>query len=313
MKYVIGIDSGGTKYLLKAADLNGRALAVWQGEPASPHRMDGQALLERIGRHVDACLAGFGGRREECAMLVCGTTGIDSPEDARTLTKVYESLSGFDCPVLCVNDAQVAHQAATGGVGVVVIAGTGSVAYGRNEAGRETRSGGWPLCIFGDEGSGSWIAAQALRHVARVLDGELPAGPLWNEVQKRLAIPTPAALIGVCQQLEAAQFTDPGLALAVNEAAALGDAVAEDILTRAAMEAFSLADAVSRKLGYTECDAFTVGVWGSAVVKSPRMLGAFQSEVLRNYPKARVRIADGDAADGAVQIALARLAKEDGR
>ena len=48
MKYVIGIDSGGTKYLLKAADLNGRALAVWQGEPASPHRMDRQALLERI-------------------------------------------------------------------------------------------------------------------------------------------------------------------------------------------------------------------------------------------------------------------------
>lgn len=312
MKYVVGIDSGGTKYLLKAADLSGRILAAWQGEPASPHRMEARALKERIEGHVDGCLAGFGGRREDCAMLVCGTTGIDSPQDIRALTEVYQSLRGFTCPVLCINDAQVAHQAVTGGVGVVVIAGTGSIAYGRNEAGEESRSGGWPLCIFGDEGSGSWIGTQALRHVARVLDGELPPGPLWEAVQRRIPIPTPAALIEVAQQVEAARFQDPGLAIAVNEADAQGDPSAAHILTRAALEAFSLADAVIRKLRFPEAGAFTVGAWGSAIVKSPRMFSAFQREVLRNYPQARVPVADGDAADGAVQIALARLAKEGG-
>ena len=90
------------------------------------------------------------------------------------------------------------------------------------------------------------------------------------------------------------------------------DPSAAHILTRAALEAFSLADAVIRKLRFPEAGAFTVGAWGSAIVKSPRMFSAFQREVLRNYPQARVPVADGDAADGAVQIALARLAKEGG-
>ena len=90
-------------------------------------------MLRRVNRNIDACLARFGGHRRDCAFLVCGTTGIDSDRDSRVVQEIYEGLSGFRCPVLCVNDAQVAQFAVTGGVGAVVIAGTGSIAFGCNE------------------------------------------------------------------------------------------------------------------------------------------------------------------------------------
>ena len=72
---------------------------------------------------------------------------------------------------MCVNDAQVAQFAVTGGVGAVVIAGTGSIAFGCNEKGQTARCGGWPPCIFGDEGSGSWISMRALNHLSLLMDG----------------------------------------------------------------------------------------------------------------------------------------------
>ena len=81
---------------------------------------------------------------------------------------------GYKARVLVVNDALVALEAgAPGEPGVVIISGTGSIAYGRNAAGEAARSGGWGY-VLGDEGSGYWIGRAALRAVLREADERGP-------------------------------------------------------------------------------------------------------------------------------------------
>jgi Predicted N-acetylglucosamine kinase len=81
MKYVLGIDSGGTKFKIKAANLSGNLLAEYFG-PCSSHYVVGiDGAQELIASSVSACLKLFNGKPDECAALVCGTTGWDSDED----------------------------------------------------------------------------------------------------------------------------------------------------------------------------------------------------------------------------------------
>lgn len=306
MKYVLGIDSGGTKYLVKAADLEGGVLASHTGPSAAHHRIGAEEAFARIEESLAACLACFAGRAEDCAGIVVGTTGLDHPSDEQVIAQIYQRLKGFTCPIGFANDARVALQAATGGEGVVVIAGTGSIAFGMREGGQTAQVGGWPPCIGGDEGSGSWIAAQALRHLSHVLDGRHAATRLSEMLAQRLSIHSGEDLIALCIRMEKGTFQNPGISQWVNEAAQAGDESAARLLEAAARETASLVLAVARRLEYGLGDHFAVGAWGSAIVHSPVHFAAFEQLIHTEYPAARVCIAQKDAADGALEMALAR-------
>ena len=78
---------------------------------------------------------------------------------------------GYKARILVVNDALIALQAGVGDApGIVIVSGTGSIAYGRNDHGEASRAGGWGY-VLGDEGSGYWIGRLALRAVVRHADG----------------------------------------------------------------------------------------------------------------------------------------------
>lgn len=307
MKYVLGIDSGGTKYLVRACTPDGEPLAVYTGPPAGHYRFERGEALRRINENIDACLAAFGGDRADCACLVCGTTGLDSLRDQRLVDELYGSLPGLHCPVICVNDAQVAQFAVTGGVGAVVIAGTGSIAFGRNEAGETARCGGWPPCIFGDDGSGTWIARKALYHMSLLLDRRVPPSLLSERLTRELCIEKSEDLIGICIDIEHNCWRDPGVTHMVDQAAEQGDPYAAQILRDAARHTFALGDAVIQRLGLDGMPTFRIGAWGSAIVKSRLHFSEFRDLMLKKYAHAEVRIAQEDAAMGACRMAMAHL------
>ena len=307
MKYVLGIDSGGTKYLVRACAPDGKPLGAYTGRPAGHYRFPREEAARRMNESIDACLSTFGGQREDCAALVCGTTGIDTPEDERLVTALYRGLPGFSCPVRCVNDAQVALHAATGGVGAVVIAGTGSIAFGNDGAGKTARCGGFPPCIFGDDGSGTWVSRKALYHLSLWLDGRVAETPLVRLLTERLRVRTAHDLIALCIQIERETWENPGVGAWVDEAAAEGDVYARAILERAAQHTYALGAHVVTALGLQERAEFTVGAWGSALVKSPVHLEAFCALFAKHFPNALVRVAEEDAAMGACRMALAEL------
>lgn len=307
MKYVLGVDSGGTKYLVRAAALDGKLIGCDEG-PAANHYMQPYDEVEAlINASIDRCLAQFGGSRTDCAYILTGSTGCDSDEDQQLLTQLYEELEGFSCPVHCVNDAELAHYTATGGVGLLLIAGTGSIVFGRNAAGVARRVGGWPLSVMGEEGSGRYIDAWAMHEYTRYLDGVRPRTPLMEHIERVTGVQTAKEMMDYGMQMFGPPWPTPRLGEAVGAAALAGDAVAQRILDRAAAWNYDLLHELADVLGFAQDDAFAIGLWGSTIVK-----GQYQQEALRRllqeaYPNASVIIAQMDAAQGATRWALERL------
>jgi N-acetylglucosamine kinase-like BadF-type ATPase len=306
VKYVIGIDSGGTKYRVLASSLEGKKLGGYEGSAGTHYALTREELLRRVNKNLDSCLAVFGGEREDCAYLVCGTTGLDSEEDGLFLNEFYGSLEGFNCPVLCINDAELAHYTVIGGAGVLVISGTGSIAFGRNRKGETARAGGWLFSIMGDEGSGSWVSRQALRQLGRWFDGAVPNGLLFRLIRESLKIATRKDLMDYSAKILRPPQS-PQLGHLVDRAAAEGDAIAIGIAEAAAGETFGLVrDAVST-LGMEGDAELKIGLWGSNILNSPLHQGAFKKLAATRYPQAEILTPKRGAAEGAVEMALERL------
>lgn len=306
MKYVIGIDSGGTNYRVMACDLQGNTLGSYTGVPANHYNVTMEEMSRRVNRNIDCCLEKFGGARADACCIVCGTTGLDSPEDEKLLGDFYGSLPGFCCPVKVINDAELAHYTVTGGTGVLVISGTGSIAFGRSKAGRTARAGGWIFTILGDEGSGTWVSRAALRHMGRYLDGAVASGPMVERICRELGITSRHDLNTLAAAAGSPPWSLPALGKLVNDAAAEGDAAALAILKEAAGLVFSIVEdlVAALELERTEPD-FKLGVWGSNILQSSYMLAEFRALAARRYPQAEICLPEQTATEGAIQLALA--------
>ncbi len=178
--FVLGIDGGATRTVCLIADEAGTEVARAVGGPSN-HQAVGveaarRALAQAIAQACDA--AG----NPPLAAACWGMAGLDRPEDGRILNALAaELLPGV--PVAVVHDADIALVGGAGGsrVGVVVIAGTGSIAAGYDIAGRTARAGGWGH-VLGDEGSGYDIARRGLNAATRASDGRAPATALATVV-----------------------------------------------------------------------------------------------------------------------------------
>src|SRR3954451_5708824 len=164
--HVLGIDAGGTKTVCQLANENGEVLAEARRGGANLQAV-GELEVEKVLHEVMDEVIGDGDITP--AAICLGIAGVDRVEDAATVRGIMKRI-GYKARVLVVNDALVALEAgAPGEPGVVVIAGTGSIAYGRNSRHEAARAGGWGY-VLGDEGSGYWIGRAALRAVLRQAD-----------------------------------------------------------------------------------------------------------------------------------------------
>ena len=167
--------------------------------------------------------------------ICLGIAGVDRPNDAQAVQGIMRRI-GFKARVTVVNDALVALVAGAGEqAGVVIVAGTGSIAYGVDASKRACRAGGWGY-LLGDEGGGYWIGRAALSAVVRAFDGRGPATRLTELVLAEMHLATPSDLIHAIYDRGLQRPLLAGLAAVVQEAMLAGDAVASDILARAAEE-----------------------------------------------------------------------------
>jgi N-acetylglucosamine kinase-like BadF-type ATPase len=205
--------------------------------------------------------------------------------------------------VLVVNDALVALVAGVGAApGVVIVAGTGSIVYGRNARGAGARAGGWGY-VLGDEGSGHWIGRLALAAVVREVDGRGPRTRLTEDVLAHFGVPDAAGLIQVVYNREVPRANVATLGPIVERAREAGDAVAADILERAADELTLAAQSVVVRLEMRgeSCPFILSGGMFKVV---PWLVGALQQRLVEIAPQAEVRRLDVEPATGAVRLAL---------
>jgi N-acetylglucosamine kinase-like BadF-type ATPase len=211
---------------------------------------------------------------------------------------------GFKSRTLIVNDALVALVAGAGDrPGVVIVAGTGSIAYGRDGRGQAARAGGWGY-LLGDEGGGFWIGRAALSAVVRAFDGRGPTTMLSDFVLVAMQLTSPTQLIQAVYEHGLHRQAIAGIASVVQRAAAAGDAVSMEILSRAAGELVSAAATVTSRLGMRG-DPFPT-VLAGGIFRGIPLLATRVIEGLGDVaPRSEARVLDVEPAVGAVRLALA--------
>src|ERR1041384_6832200 len=157
MKYFLGVDGGASKTAALVIDDSGKSLGSGGAGPSNHLRVGIETAARNIERAVNKALVAADVASREIVWAYCGIAGADHPAHRQ---EVVDSLSIFfpRGNFTVDNSARLALPGPMGfGAGVVISAGTGSVAFGRNDAGEELRAGGWGPTI-GDEGSGYFIA-----------------------------------------------------------------------------------------------------------------------------------------------------------
>jgi glucosamine kinase len=298
--HVLGIDAGGTKTVCLLADDRGNILAEARGPGANLH-VAGELEVEKVFHEV---MEEAIGDRDITPSAIClGIAGVDREDEARTVRAIMRRL-GHRSRVVVVNDALIALVAgARDAPGVVIIAGTGSIVYGRNASGHAARAGGWGHMV-GDEGSGYWIGREAVAAVMRAADGRGPATRLSDDILAHFSVDDVSRLPRIVYDREVPRMSVGALGPIVEGAAAVGDAVATRILERAVDELVLGALSVATRLEMRG-DTFTFYLAGGVFKVVPSIAIVLPQRLVEVAPRCQVQLLEEEPAVGAVWLALA--------
>jgi N-acetylglucosamine kinase-like BadF-type ATPase len=298
--HVLGIDAGGTKTVALLADLDGRLVGEGRAGAANL-QTEGELEVEKILHTVIE--QAVGGRQVPVAAVCLGMAGVDREDDARIIRDVMRRL-GFRSNALIVNDALIALVAGAGpSPGVVVVSGTGSIAYGVSHRGVAARAGGWGPTL-GDEGSGYWIGRRALAAVMRDVDCRGPRTALTPLVLRHFSLSKPEALVAEIYHQPQGRRVIAALGSVVDLARGEGDPVAIDIMTHAADElALAAASVISRL--EMRGEQFPILLSGGMLRESVWLAAEIRNRMAEVAPRGTVRQLTEEPAIGAVRLAAA--------
>jgi N-acetylglucosamine kinase-like BadF-type ATPase len=298
--YVLGLDAGGTKTVCLLADDRAQVVSRSRGAGANLQAA-GELEVEKVLHTVmDEALAD----RNIVPSAIClGIAGVDREDDAAVIVGIMRRI-GYKARFRVVNDALIALVAGAGDEpGVVIIAGTGSIAYGRNARGEAARAGGWGY-VLGDEGSGYWIGRHALRAVVRAADGRGRPTGLTPRILAHFEVTRPEALVREVYHRNLKPSAVAGIARHVQEACAENDAVAHAILDAGARELVASAGSVIRQLDMAD-ESFPIFLAGGIFQAVPWLAAELTRRLPELAPRCRVGLLEREPALGAVHLALA--------
>ncbi len=253
MAYFLGVDGGATSTACAICDADGRILGVGDGGPSNHILAPGGEVRARMAVEtaLAAAEAATGLHRAEFDSAYFGMTGINrNTAQARIFERVISGL--LTTRIIHIdNDATAALAGALAcRPGVIVIAGTGSVAFGRDPSGREARVGGWGY-LFGDEGSGFALGLAGVRAALRGRDGTDRPTVLETQIPTRFGKSLGEIPLLYYQGL-VPRVAIAALAPVVTDAAAARDAVAVALVEEGARGLASVAAAVMQQLTWPD-------------------------------------------------------------
>ncbi|SDS72696.1 BadF-type ATPase [Paenibacillaceae bacterium GAS479] len=304
MTYILGLDGGGTRTTICVADESGLELQRFE---VGPLNINGQreGAAEQTLAAVAHELVRRGVPLADCISLCIGAAGISNPEAPNRLAAALE-LHGFRGILTLAGDHETALWGALEGQpGLVLIAGTGSICYGRGVSGETHRAGGFGHLID-DEGSGYSIGRAMLSAIVRAADGR-SSGPtaLAAPVFGQLELNGLAELVRWVYDPARVKKDIAGLAPLLAAACNAGDAAALAIAEHSAAALAELAEAVAVRLDLADGQLAPLG---SVLLLCAPLRAAFAARLAQRLPRLRLTGAHRDAAYGAVLLAQRELA-----
>ncbi|HEU4994638.1 MAG TPA: BadF/BadG/BcrA/BcrD ATPase family protein [Gemmatimonadaceae bacterium] len=303
---VVGIDGGGTKTRALLADERGEAIAeaVGAGSAVRPHEVERSAGI--IAGVVRDALEQSEMRDARPRVLMVGVAGVGREPERQALWEFLVAQQLADEVVVQTDFAVALDDAFGDGPGVLLIAGTGSSAFGRGPTGATARCGGWGPNI-GDEGSGAWIGRRALSVVAAASDGREPETALTGAILTATEQPETSELIRWAAGATPAALAT--LAPVVMTVADAGDLRANSIISMAVEELALHVRALARRLFTDERASVPVALTGGLLARQSSFRKRLEHRLKSAVPGAQIHAEEVDPARGAVRGALRHLAE----
>jgi len=339
VRYVLGIDGGGSKTACLAADETGKLLGYGRGGPVNTNYVLRQEAVESLKCAINTALEEAGLRGEQIATLC-----ISAPMEPGAVEEVMKECGIRH--VIRAAEGETPRWAARfwidGHIGVTVDAGTGSMARGWSRDGKEAGAGGWGATL-GDEGSGYWISMKAMIAVLQAYDGRIAETMLPKPVLGHFGMSDVLDMMfqvsqGLVRTTDAGVAPDSGsecsdageasvggvlfhkrtrnepltryevatLCPVVVKVAQQGDWKAIGILKEAGYELGRLGVAIIKRLSM-ESDVFAVVPFGGVFRAGELVLHSFRETILAAAPRAKVVKPQFEPMVGAVLLALSDI------
>ncbi len=291
MNIVVGIDGGGTKTRVLCRDLSGNTVGEKDFSALNINGIRGE-VFEVLTYDIIKYIKGFG----DCRALCLGCAGLSNKDLEKRLETSFRAQQITNYKI--VGDQEIAHYGALAGKeGIVVIAGTGSIAYGRRNDGREARLGGWGH-IIGDEGSGYALGRDALNLISKEIDGYGDRTCLREILASQVGLRTREDIVAYVYKNDKSAVAK--LAPFVDIAARDGDEPAKKIIEKHARALEDLLLGVYDKLEFKKA---YFSCLGGMLENDTILKREFLAMVERYYPFFTYVPAINNASVGAVMIA----------
>jgi len=303
MAYYLGIDGGGTKTRCVLADET-TVLAKAMTGSCGVIRLGEQQAREALHTGIREVCAAAKISPDQIRAICIGATGAARPEIAAKIRNILAELIPEIrlTNIEVIGDNVIALEAAFGaGPGVIAIAGTGSIVYGRDAAGHTARAGGWGFAVS-DEGSGHWIGRRAISAILSARDQGLETA-LTAMVLQAWKLHTIDELVPRANSTPPPDF--PRLFPIVLRAADEADAIARDLLADAGTQLATLAAIVVRRLAPHPAAMLPLAMTGSVFRQSPVVRQVFYNTLQASFPGLDVRQDLADPVEGALARARA--------
>jgi len=296
MSIFLGIDGGGSKTACVVGD-DKTVLGSGTAGPSNVVRVGEQRAREEITAAVKQACDDANVEPSQITRSCVGVAGGARAETAESVGRIVRGIVSGDVEI--VGDMVIAMEAAAGSAaGVVVIAGTGSIAYGRNVAGQTARAGGWGFAIS-DEGSAHWIGRAALASSMKAYD-EGQNAALLEGLMSAWNVKTREQIIMAANASPAPDFA--ALFPVVLAADEKSDATAHDVLAQAGAELAGLAKSVIMRL-FRDGEDVRVAMSGGVFRNAALVRRVFYNNLRLTYPNVDLNEEVVDPVKGALELA----------
>ena len=252
MSWYVGVDGGGTKTQFAVSASDGVSVATLK-RPGCSYQSDGiNSATSLVISGIHDILAEVNASVGTCAGCCIGMPcyGEDAEKDRVIDERLRSGLAPM--PVYVVNDVEVGWAGALEcREGIHIVAGTGSIAFGRGRDHKTARCGGWTE-FFGDEGSCYWIGREAMSLFTKEADGRRPKGALYDLVCKEFGLTDEFRFVdAVIKELAPYRDRVAHFQVYARQAAEAGDQAVLALYTAAAQELALMAEALKERLDLT--------------------------------------------------------------